>query len=568
MSILNLYELFQSQPEYFNFHCGRKDNARTLCDNTRCLLCYERSLASYPKSVYWDPNNETSPRFVFKGEGKKEYSFLCNCGHKINKTPKSVLSSRWCQYCASHNSKVCDDLTCAYCFSRSFASSLSAPFWHPDNEKTARQVTISSKERVNFICPIGHIFEAYVFEMNRKFNCPCCTGNTLCKNLNCEQCASKSFQSHPMSKHWCASNPKTPRELFLNSTEMGDVLCPYCNHHFPSCPMYINIGRWCPFCTKYNGKVCKDLTCNHCFNRSFASDPNAIYWAPNNKKTAREVLRWSSEKHDFICEAGHTSNIFVFSVTQGYWCGKCKHKTQRKLLEHLIPIYSDVEGQKTFDWCKNINHLPFDFYIPQLNLIIELDGPQHFRQIQNWDTPERIQERDVYKMNACLQHGISMVRILQRDVWRDRINWKVRLAEKLQQYPIPQIITISEGNEYDVYSGRIQIPTSFPATPMLPDNPMLQDTPIKSQPTIRLSSTTTKPQPTNKLPIIPKIPQPTNRLPIIPKIPPTSIKPQPITKPSSFPTKPQLIVKLPYIPILASASATQQSTIKSTSQQK
>jgi hypothetical protein len=63
-------------------------------------------------------------------------------------------------------------------------------------------------------------------------------------------------------------------------------------------------------------------------------------------------------------------------------------------------------------------------------------------------------------MNICLQNGLSMIRILQKDVWRDRINWKDQLAEKLHHYDIPKIITISEGNAYDVYAGKIQKPSS------------------------------------------------------------------------------------------------------------
>ena len=37
-----------------------------------------------------------------------------------------------------------------------------------------------------------------------------------------------------------------------------------------------------------------------------------------------------------------------------------------------------------FNWCKNPEtnkYLPFDFYIPDLNLIIEIDGDQHFEQV-------------------------------------------------------------------------------------------------------------------------------------------------------------------------------------------
>ena len=40
--------------------------------------------------------------------------------------------------------------------------------------------------------------------------------------------------------------------------------------------------------------------------------------------------------------------------------------------------------------------LPFDFYIPDLDLIIELDGDQHFEQVSNWTPCNKTREKDVH----------------------------------------------------------------------------------------------------------------------------------------------------------------------------
>lgn len=42
-----------------------------------------------------------------------------------------------------------------------------------------------------------------------------------------------------------------------------------------------------------------------------------------------------------------------------------------------------IKSQYKMDWCKNIKHLPFDFVLSERKIIIELDGPQHFRQVSN-----------------------------------------------------------------------------------------------------------------------------------------------------------------------------------------
>ena len=35
--------------------------------------------------------------------------------------------------------------------------------------------------------------------------------------------------------------------------------------------------------------------------------------------------------------------------------------------------------QKTFDDCKNIHKLRFDFYLPKYNCVIETHGEQHYK---------------------------------------------------------------------------------------------------------------------------------------------------------------------------------------------
>ena len=62
-----------------------------------------------------------------------------------------------------------------------------------------------------------------------------------------------------------------------------------------------------------------------------------------------------------------------------------------------------VEYQKKFEWCKNNSnmYLPFDFYLPELNIIIELDGNQHFFQVNNWNSPEITQATDKMKMKLA-----------------------------------------------------------------------------------------------------------------------------------------------------------------------
>ena len=67
-------------------------------------------------------------------------------------------------------------------------------------------------------------------------------------------------------------------------------------------------------------------------------------------------------------------------------------------------------------------------------VIIELDGAQHFIQISNWKTPLHNQIRDKYKEFKAKKHGIKIIRCIQEDVFMERNNWDNKLKNKLNKY--------------------------------------------------------------------------------------------------------------------------------------
>lgn len=65
-------------------------------------------------------------------------------------------------------------------------------------------------------------------------------------------------------------------------------------------------------------------------------------------------------------------------------------------------------------------------------IIIELDGIQHFEQVSNWQTPEKTQEIDKYKMERANNNGFSVIRLLQEDVFYDSYNWLDELKNNIE----------------------------------------------------------------------------------------------------------------------------------------
>ena len=165
-----------------------------------------------------------------------------------------------------------------------------------------------------------------------------------------------------------------------------------------------------------------------------------------------EIALNSHKKFWFDCNL--CNKIFpcqLSDITKGVWCSFCVNKTELILYNKLIEYYSTLKRQYKVEWCKNIKHLPFDFVIEEKKIIIELYGKQHFEQIGKWQTPEETRKNDIFKMKCANENGFSVIRILQKDVYKNNYDWLTELyenIEKISQEKIVQNIYMCKNNEY------------------------------------------------------------------------------------------------------------------------
>jgi hypothetical protein len=378
--------------------------------------------------------------------------------------------------CGATRRKLCENKTCKSCFDRSFASHLRSKFWSPDNKKTPRQVTKSSHTKFKFLCnnkKCGHTFEVALHKItNSKTWCPfCCkTSQRLCPDsftsTGCDVCYAKSFAPNPRSEFWSPKNEGQPWEYMANNHNKFIFDCPNpeCLHEFESSLLHISKdNRWCPFCAKPSKRLCPDTSaktgCQICRAKTFATHPRAEFWSKKNKKKPEQVFLNSHDKYKFICGDPGGCNkefeILPYSIVgRNSWCPACKTKTEAKLFKWLHDNKYVVKKPAKFDWCKNPKtgrFLPFDFMVG--DVIIEIDGPQHFVQISNWRAPEETQLVDRLKERHANRNGKSVVRLLQEDVLSDnpKSKWKTLLKLSLsRERETPDISHIS----FPKYEGR------------------------------------------------------------------------------------------------------------------
>ena len=472
-------------------------SGRNLCNDINCSHCFNKSFASYDKKTVnrklkidcWNhtKNGELTPRDVTKCSGKK-YWFQCDvCNHDFDSSLGHVSgNNRWCSYCA--NRKLCNDINCNYCFNKSFASydektvngKLKVDCWHPtkNGELTPRNIAKQSNKKYWFQCDVcNHDFDSSLANVSKNNNwCSYCANQNkkLCDEDKCSHCYNNSFASYDGKTvngklkvdcwHSTKNGELTPRNIAKQSNKKYWFQCDVCNHDFDSSLANVSgNNRWCSYCA--NQKLCNDINCNYCFNKSFASyDKKTVNrklkidcWnhTKNGELTPRQVTKGTHKKywfqcdvcnHDFDSSLGHVSG-------RNRWCPNCKNKTELKLYNWLLkqPNIKNVKREYKPKWCstqfRHINkkkefkngkyQYRYDFLITFKNnkkLIIELDGDQHFKQVMNWKTPLENQIRDKYKEFLAKKHKIPLTRCIQEDVYMDRNNWEQKLKRKLQKY--------------------------------------------------------------------------------------------------------------------------------------
>jgi very-short-patch-repair endonuclease len=427
-----------------------------ICFNDNCIQCFEKSFASHEKSKYWSSKNDVTPRQVFKGTAKK-YLFKCNtCNHEFINDPSHISNGRWCPYCCVPQKKLCGSKECCDCYNKSFASHEKSVYWSDKNELKPEFVMKKGDKRIWFNCDkCNHDFEKQIKCVSEDGWCPyCCSYNSkLCEMNDCMTCFNRSFASHEKSKHWSSKNNILPRQIVKGSREKYWFDCNKCNHDFEKdiCAITGEKNGWCPYCV--NKKMCNKDECVDCYNKSFASHEKVKYWSNKNTENPRYLFQGDSNKYWFNCNKCEIEfESVLYNVKTGYWCPFCNNKTEGKLYKIMKEIYPSIMYQLKVDWCKNVSYLPYDFYILNFNIIIELDGPQHFRQIMEWKTPEDQQKTDKYKEKCANKNGYSIIRLLQEDVFNDKYDWKNELInniKKIKKDNIIQNIYMCKNNEYN-----------------------------------------------------------------------------------------------------------------------
>ena len=144
-----------------------------------------------------------------------------------------------------------------------------------------------------------------------------------------------------------------------------------------------------------------------------------IIESKNNNKLLNPDDYINANEKNLKIKCGSCGKTFVQSLAnyrRSNLTGKCPDCNGNSYGEYLIALCLDkyliiYNRQFRFPDCKDQRALPFDFYLPDYNLVIEFDGKQHYKPIWGDESFKTTILHDTIKDLYCKRNNINMLRI-------------------------------------------------------------------------------------------------------------------------------------------------------------
>lgn len=134
-----------------------------------------------------------------------------------------------------------------------------------------------------------------------------------------------------------------------------------------------------------------------------------------------EISREKQKNRMFVfitikCPKGHKFKMsFEKFYNAGHRCMKCSESKGEREITRILSQYNIKSiSQYKFDDCKFKQCLPFDFYLPDYNILIEYDGEQHYKIFDYFGGLDKFVDtkiRDTIKNEYCNKNNIKLIRI-------------------------------------------------------------------------------------------------------------------------------------------------------------
>ena len=278
----------------------------------------------------------------------------------------------------------------------------------PDNVLRGRGCRECGKEKIGD--KNKKTYAQYQNELNQKFPHIKCIGNyinfttavshkcTICdyewtavpvnvmKSVGCPRCTHHLYRDEETYIEELKQK-NSQLELIGKFTNMNTSTLHRCKIHdytWDVLPSSIMSGTGCPICGREKSRVSRTKT-----PEEFEEELKQV----NSNVICMEKYVNSTSKIKVKClKCNHSWKTLPHNLLRGVKCPNCnKSNGENEITNWLTQNNIDYISQKRFKDCKDKRTLPFDFYIPSKNIVIEYDGKQHYKPIKFFGGEEQFE---------------------------------------------------------------------------------------------------------------------------------------------------------------------------------
>lgn len=285
----------------------------------------------------------------------------------------------------------------------------------------------------------------YEITCNHFYNgkrCGYCGGKKIHKKDSFAQWGIDTFGEDFLEKYWSKKNTIDPYTIAPSGIKKIWILCQEKDYHNDE-------GGYEISCNNFH----KGNRCGYCRNQKVHKLDSLGYLYPqiakmiiNDKRNnvsmedMHKIAPYSTKKFYFKCNKCNKSSSdkkqISRIVSQNFSCEYCSdgksipEKIMANIFKQLNIDFITELNKSKFDWCKKYK---YDFYIPLLNMIIEINGIQHYEKSNRGRSLEEEQLNDKFKKELALNNSIDNYIII--DCRYSKFDWlKENIIKELSSY--------------------------------------------------------------------------------------------------------------------------------------
>ena len=332
----------------------------------------------------------------------------CRYGHEWSASPTNVVSKHsWCPYCAGQKGDQFTLSAMNLIAKQRGGKCLSANFFN-------------SKNKLKWQCSENHVWEATPTNIvNKNSWCPYCAG----VRMTPEQKALKKLPKREKkpARYWTSLNH------CLEEATKYETKSEWMRGH-PLSHRNASQNGWLEQCSAHMREIKK---------------PDG-YWTLSLCK--KEAGKYSSKAE---WRLSHKAS-YAKANKEGWIDECCEHMVPTLLwfgpasiLEFLLSHDINYIAEHRFKGHPEVARRPFDFFLPDFNLVVEFHGDQHrVGWGRRLGDAQKIQARDLAKKNWAIANGINYLEIAQ---------WNISAKDDIFRILTEKLLEISKSRGQTIY---------------------------------------------------------------------------------------------------------------------